>query len=113
MSEEMLHLCGPLGMRCAAQSETVCEHSGPVFACAQIPFGKTGAPQIFRAFFTVREMCIAPRPRCERLVLIRLRKPSDHPSILIGLGCEELCERRTGQLPWIPWVIRANLRITD
>lgn len=98
-------------MRGAAQAKAVGEKAGPIIARAQVPFGETVAPQILRAFFTVRVMGVAPEPRGQGPVMIVRGLDARHALVLLALCGEEPFEGRTGQFARIPRMIRANLRI--
>lgn len=113
MAEEMFHFGGPLGMGGAAKAEAIGEETGPIFAGAEVAFGEAVAPEIFRAFFAMRVMGIAPEPGGEGFVVVGGGGDAGGALVLFGLGGEETFKGRTGQFTGIPGVIGFDLGVTD
>src|SRR6516162_5676719 len=98
----------------SAKSAAVSEQACPILAGAQISLsGEALSPQIFRPFFAMPIVGVAPQPRGQRLVLLAVRINSRHAPIDFGLRLKESVERRAGQFTRVPGVIGSDLRIAD
>src|SRR5437016_13981644 len=113
VSQQLLHLGGPLRMSGAAEAEALREQARPIFTTAEIAFGESSSPQILSAFLPVRVMRIPPEPGGQSFVLICNRPRARSSLILISLGREQPFERRTSELAWVPGMIGADLGIAD
>ena len=89
VAEAGLHFRDPLAVCGAAQPEAVGEQPGPVFPVARIaPFAEPLAPKVFRPFFTVPVMRVAPQPSGEGLILVGVTGAARHPLVLFRLSDE-------------------------
>src|SRR5437773_48810 len=113
MAEQMFHFGGPLRVGRAAKAKAVSEETGPIFACAKIAFREAGAPKVFRAFFAVPVMSIAPEPRGERSLFVVGWRSAGGLAVLCGLSCEQLLKSGASQFARIPGMISLDLWITD
>jgi hypothetical protein len=56
---------------------------------------------------------VAPKPRGQRLALVGIDGPTGGSFIGLGLRGEQTVESGNGEFAWIPWMISANLGVTN
>src|SRR5262249_29401269 len=101
-----------LRMRRAADAVTESEQPLPEFPIECVAaLREPRVPVIARAFVAVEIMEIAPVPRRQHLVFVRLNLPPGDARIKLRLSLEQPLKRRTRKLARIPRMIRLDLRI--
>jgi hypothetical protein len=98
----------------AAEAEAMREEAGPKFARARVAaFAEAGAPEVFRAFFAMRVMGVAPIPGGEGFFFVGFGNFFRDARILIGFRFEQARESRDGEFAGVKGVVRGNLGVAD
>ena len=114
VSQQVLHLGGPLRMGGAAEAVAVGEEAGPVVAGAGVAaLAIAFAPEVGGALGAVPVVRVAPEEGGEGLLLVGLRLDADDALVELGLRGEEPLERRAGEFAGVPRVVGFGLGIAD
>jgi hypothetical protein len=112
VTQEVLHLGGPLRVGGAAQAVSVGEEAGPVLAGPEVvALGPALAPEILVSLGAVPVVGVAPEPRGERFVLVGLDVAAGDALVDLGLRGEQPLERGARQLAGVPRMVGLDLGI--
>jgi hypothetical protein len=110
VTEQLLHLRGPLTVRRSTERKTVSKQALPIIP-VPICVAEAFVEIVPCSILSMREMRVSPEPGCNRPIFIRGHGPFRYSLVHRRLRRSQPFKRGTCQLAWIPRVIRHHLRI--